>query len=215
MYYQFSILLKYYVNIINQIWWVWNGTQPLYDMAFDHVITWQIKNIISHKFYKGYSHQTWLEGYENNIAPWLYVKWFIISHLLYSYMSFVYVIYIIWSRNLVKLQSATSTKTITTNLGGNTYQNEMAAYLHVTWPNNAKVIKATTLKLLQWKVPISTDHVIFDYMISWQMKGACSNFYKSSKAWNLIRKNWIWNRFTFINYVTNAASWSKLKLLPG
>ena len=42
------IMSKYYVNIINQIWRErWNRMQPLYDMAFDTVITWQITNIIS------------------------------------------------------------------------------------------------------------------------------------------------------------------------
>ena len=42
--------------------------------------------------------------------------------------------------------------------------------------------------MLRWKAPISTDHVIFDYTISWQMNAAYGNFYKSSKAWNLIEK---------------------------
>ena len=53
-------------------------------------------------------------------------------HLLYSYMSFIYVIYVRWSRNLSKLHSATSTKTITTNLCENEYENEIVAYLYVT-----------------------------------------------------------------------------------
>ena len=36
------------------------------------------------------------------------------------------------SRNLLKRHSATSKKTITTKVGGNTYKNEMVAYLHMT-----------------------------------------------------------------------------------
>ena len=55
------IMSKYYANIVNQIWWeTWNPTQPLDDMAFDHVIAWQIKTLY-HNFYKGYKHQTWME----------------------------------------------------------------------------------------------------------------------------------------------------------
>ena len=48
----------------------------------------------------------------------------------------------------------------------------MVAYPHMTWPNHAKEGKATALKLFWWKVLISAGHVIFDYMISWQMKRA-------------------------------------------
>ena len=44
-------------------------------------------------------------------------------------MSFLYVTR---SRNLLKLHSATSKKAITTKLGGNTYKNEILAYLHMT-----------------------------------------------------------------------------------
>ena len=69
----------------NQIWWErLNGIQPLGDMAFDHVITWYIKNIISQQRL-----QTWLEHNENKIVPLLYVMRFITCHLLYSYMSFI------------------------------------------------------------------------------------------------------------------------------
>ena len=44
-------------------------------------------------------------------------------------MSFLYVT---WSRDLSKRHSATSKKTITAKVGGNTYKNEMVAYLHMT-----------------------------------------------------------------------------------
>ena len=47
---------------------------------------------------------------------------------------------------LYALHGATSTKTITTNIDGKTYQNEMVAYLHVTLPNHAKVIKTAVPK---------------------------------------------------------------------
>ena len=54
-------------------------------------------------------------------------------------------LYVTWLRNLLKFQSETSKKAITTNLGKNTYQNEMVAYLHITWPNPAKTIKAIAM----------------------------------------------------------------------
>ena len=100
--------------------------------------------------------------YENSMVLFLYVTQFILYHLLYSYMSFLYVtwscnlsklynatlyshvsfLYVTWSCNLSKLYSATFKKTISTKLGGNTYQNEMVQYLHVT-----KVIKARPTKV--------------------------------------------------------------------
>ena len=107
----------------------------------------------------------------------LSVTWFILARFLYSYMSFLY---FTWSRNLLKLHSATSRKVITTKLGGNTYKNEILTYLHMMWPNHAKRIKATALKLaLWWKVSISAGHVIFDYIISWEMKRAYGTFTKA------------------------------------
>ena len=35
-------------------------------------------------------------------------------------------------QNLIKLHSETSKKTATTKLSGNTYKNEMVAYIHMT-----------------------------------------------------------------------------------
>ena len=58
-------------------------------------------------------------------------------------MSFVIFLYVI--------QSVTSTKTITTNHSGNTYQNKMVTYFHVTWPNYAKLIKTTAPKVPSMK----------------------------------------------------------------
>ena len=55
-------------------------------------------------------------------------------------MSFLYVM---WSRNLLKLHGSIFKKTITTKLGGNTYKDERVAYLHMTWGDQAKVIKDT------------------------------------------------------------------------
>ena len=40
-------------------------------------------------------------------------------------------LHVTWLRNLLKLHSATSKKTITTKLGGNTYKNEMVTYLQM------------------------------------------------------------------------------------
>ena len=78
----------------------------------------------------------------------LYVTWFIITSFLYSYMSFLYVM---WSRNLLKLHSPTSQKSITTKLGSITYKNERVAYFHMTWVNYANVIKATASKVASMK----------------------------------------------------------------
>ena len=44
-------------------------------------------------------------------------------------MSFLYVTL---SRNLLKLHSITSKKSVTTKPGGNTYKNAMLAYLYMT-----------------------------------------------------------------------------------
>ena len=49
------------------------------------------------------------------MIPFLSVMWFIITHFLYSYMSLLYVR---WSHNLLNLNGATSKKAITTNLVG-------------------------------------------------------------------------------------------------
>ena len=86
-------------------------------------------------------------------------------------MSFIIYLYVI--------HNATSTKTRTTNLGGNTYQNEMVAYLHAMWPNHAKVIKTTAPKFALMKgTHLNRPHELRLH-IPWQMKSACSNFYKS------------------------------------
>ena len=118
-------MLKYYVNIVIQIRREqWNGMQPLYDQTFDHVITRQIKNM-----------SKLLQRLQspNLVGKDMRIKWY------HDYTS-----HITWSGNLLKLQSATFMKTrTTTNLGGNTYQKEMVVYLHVLWPNQAKVIKVT------------------------------------------------------------------------
>ena len=74
-------------------------------------------------------------------------------------------LYVTWSRNLLELHGANSKKAITTKLGRNTYKNEsinsvIKFYckennkkvsiwrdLHMTWPNHAKVFKATAPKV--------------------------------------------------------------------
>ena len=86
--------------------------------------------------------------YANKMIPLLYVTWFIKGRFLYSYMSFLYVI---WSRNFSKLHSGTSKKTVNTKLGGNTYRNERVAYLHMTWVIHAKAIKVTASKVALMK----------------------------------------------------------------
>ena len=95
-------------------------------------------------------------------------------------MSFLFVT---WSRNLLKLHSDETIR-------GNTYKNEIIAYLHMTWP------KLQPLKLLWWKTPISTEQVIFDYMISCQMKRAYAVFTKPVRHhiwWKKHRKKHIYS----------------------
>ena len=60
-------------------------------------------------------------------------------------MSFLYVT---CSRNLLKRHSATSKKNITTKDGGNTYKNEMVAYLYMTC--DLITIKYSKLLPLKW-----------------------------------------------------------------
>ena len=55
------------------------------------------------------------------------------------------------SRNLLKLHSPTSKKTITTKLGGNTYKNGRVAYIHMTRVNHTQVIKAAAPKVALMK----------------------------------------------------------------
>ena len=111
--------------------------QPLGDMTFDHVIT-KLRTLY-HNFHKDTITKL---GWNT----WYYC--FMSLDLFYSYMSFLYVM---WSRNLLKLHSPTSKKTINTKLGSITYKNERVAYLHMTWVNHAKVIKATAPKVALMK----------------------------------------------------------------
>ena len=95
---------------------------------------------------------------------------------LYSYMSFLYVM---WSRNLLKLHSPTSKKTINTKLGSITYKNERVAYLHMTWVNHAKVIKATAPKVALMKgTNLNSPREFWLYDTLTNEKSIC-NFYKS------------------------------------
>ena len=59
------------------------------------------------------------------------------------YMSFIIFLDVIYG--------ATSMKTITISIGGNTYQNKVVAYVHAIWPNLAKVIKTTAPKFASMK----------------------------------------------------------------
>ena len=149
-------MLKYYVNIVIQIQREqWNGMQPLYDLTFDHAITRQIKNM-----------SKLLQRLQspNLVGKDIRIKWY------HGYTSRDYTSHITWSSNLLKLHSATFMKTRTTNFGGNTHQKEMVVYFHVTWSNHTKVIKVTVHNVASVKGTLSTNHMIFDCMISWQMK---------------------------------------------
>ena len=135
----------------------------------------------------------------------LSVTWCIITSFLYSYMSFLYVM---WSRNLLKLNSPTSKKAITTKLGSIIYKNERVAYFHMTWVNHAIVIKATAAKVALMKgtnLNRSRDFWLYDTLSN--EKSICS-FYKSCLTSNLIEKTQkiIYLFFRFKIYMVNAAS---------
>ena len=87
-------------------------------------------------FHQGYNHQTWNES--SNIWMKRY----------HSQMSREL---IIESRDIQKFYSVTFKKAKTTKLGGMTYQNERAPFLHVAWPHRDKVIKVTAPKLALMK----------------------------------------------------------------
>ena len=139
--------------------------QPLGDMTFDHVIT-KLRTLY-HNFHKDtFTKLGW--------NTWYYC--FMSLDLFYSYMSFLYVM---WSRNLLKLHSPTSKKTITTKLGSITYKNERVAYLHMTWVNHAKVIKATAPKVALIKgTNLNSSREFWLYDTLTNEKSIC-NFYKS------------------------------------
>ena len=139
------------------------------------------------------------------MKPLFYVTWFIITRFSYCYMPFLYVM---WSRNLLNLHSLSSKETITTKLGGNTYKNERVEYLHMTWVNHAKAIKAKTPKIALMKgTNLNRPRDFWLYDILTNEKSIC-NFYKSCQTSNLIEKTQkILNLFfRFKIYMINAAS---------
>ena len=114
--------------------------------------------------------------YLNKMIPLLYGTSFIITYFLYSYTSFLYVM---WSRNSLKTHSATFQKIIITKLGGNKYKNERVAYLHITWVNHGKVIKGTAAKVVLMKGTNrnrSRDLWLYDILTN---EKRISNFYRS------------------------------------
>ena len=107
-----------------------------------YILTWTHKTIGN-----GTSFQTIPVSYDYDMR----IKW------CHSYMScdllrvvLIY-LYVTWTSNLLKLHSAISKRTTTITLVKNKCQNEMVAYLHVTWPNHAIVIKAAAPKVALMK----------------------------------------------------------------
>ena len=84
-----------------------------------------------------------------------------------------------WSRDLLKLHSPTSKKTAATKLGGNIYKNERVAYLHMTWFNHAKVIKAIAPKVALIKGTNLNGQCDFWLYDIWQMERAYATFTKA------------------------------------
>ena len=113
---------------------------------------------------------------------------------------------------LYALHGATSTKTITTNIDGNTYQNEMVAYLHVTWPNHAKVIKTAVPKAASQQ---ATWSLITWYPDNWKEHVVTFRTIFTNKIWYEKTQDMMYLFFRFKIYMKNAASWNELKLLWG
>ena len=114
-----------------------------------------------------------------------------LCHVIYHNSFFIFFMFVFFmrSRNLLKLHSPTSKKAITTRLGGNTYKNERVAYLHMTWVNHTKVIKATAPKVALMKVTnLNRPRDFWLYDILTNEKSIC-NFYKSCQTSNLIEEN--------------------------
>ena len=140
------------------------------------------------------------------MIPSLYLTWFIKTHFLYSYISFLYAML---SRNLLKLHSATSKNTI----GRNAYKNEMVAYLHMTWPNHAKVIKAASPRAALMKgtyLNRPTWVLLIWYPDKWKehmqlLQKLLSNFIEKTQKT-------IYLFFKFKIYMISAPSWNELKL---
>ena len=139
--------------------------QPLLDITFDHVIT-KLRTLY-HNFHK------------DTITKFGWNAWyycFMSRNLFYSYMSFLYAM---WSRNFLKLHIPTSKKSIINKLGSITYKSENIAYLHMTWVNHAKVIKATAPKVALMKgtnLKRPRDFWLYDTLTN---KKSICNVYKS------------------------------------
>ena len=128
-----------------------------------------------------------------------YVSRFVICHLLSSYV----------------IHSATSTRTITTNLGVNINQNEMVAYLHVTWSSHAKVIKTTAPKFALMKGTHLNRPLIAWYPDKWKEHVVTFTEVFRHQIWYEKTQNIIYLFFRFKIYMRNTTSWNELKLLRG
>ena len=128
-------------------------------MTFDHVIRWQIKNVIMHNASITKSTITKRDGntYQNETLPYLHVTW--CNHVITWYASF--------------------------KIGGNAYQNERVPVLHFTWPNHTKVIKATAPKVVLVKGTQSQDKWSLIMWIPDKWRASNYKFYKNLKALNL------------------------------
>ena len=137
--------------------------------------------------------------YENKMVPLLCLE--------ICYMSFIIFLYVI--------HSATSTRTITTNLGVNINQNEMVAYLHVTWPSHAKVIKTTAPKFALMKGTHLNRPLIAWYPDKWKEHVVTFTEVFRHQIWYEKTQNIIYLFFRFKIYMRNTTSWNELKLLRG
>ena len=152
-------------------------------MACNHWVTWPLITLSHfklrtsyHNFHEDAITKLGWNTCANKMIPWLYVMWFIIAPFLYSYMSFLFAL---WPIHLLKLHSAISKKTMTTKLGGNTYKNERVTYLHMTWVNHTKVIKASAPKVDLMKgtnLKRPRDFWLYDTLTN---EKSIYNFYKS------------------------------------
>ena len=119
-------------------------------MAFDHVITWQIKNIISQLLQR-------LQP-PSLVGTHTRIKWY------HCYMS-GYLLYVIYYIPICHSQ-CNFHEDYNHQYWWKYHQNEMVAYLHVTWPNHAKVTapkvasQQATWSLITWYLDKWKKHVV-------------------------------------------------------
>ena len=88
----------------------------------------------------------------------------------------------------------------------------MLTYFHMTWPNHAKIIKATTPRVALMKGTHLNRSLEFWLYDVWTNEKSVCNFYIK---FDRKKQKMVYLIFRFKIYLINAASWNELKLLDG